>query len=201
MFPDNVVNWVNVVECLSRAPVPLSCIQSLLETRQWANTNKDINWEEVLVGWAKYDSTSARGHEKVSCATFKYLLRFDISKRLGSLGVKRWRDEIERDINELSLSAEREKHIRSVYSKLVSYENRKEATSLLELALWKSKINESVLNNPESGQKRAMIDLSTHRNQCHINSGAEIVVPNVLPYLLPTKPTPVFLSDRDSYVG
>ena len=69
-----------------------------------------------------------------------------------------------------------------VYAKVVSYEHLKEATSLLELSLWKAKIDQSMPNDRREGR-------ITYRNQCHINSGAEIVVPNVLPYLFPVDST------------
>ena len=45
-----------------------------------------------------------------------------------------------------------------LYAKLELYELAKEATSVLELALWKRKINESVPSLSYSGHKRARVD-------------------------------------------
>ena len=171
-----------MVETLSRAEAPLLCIQSLLETQQAAGPNKEI-WQEVLSVWENLTKTS---QNVMSADTFKLIIKFDISKRLDSLGVTKWREEIESSIDKTCIIFhEREERTKSVYSKLVSYEQLKEATSLLELVLWKVKIDESILNNRESSQKLARIDSSSHRYQCRINSGAEIVVPGVLPYFLP----------------
>ncbi len=64
----------------------------------------------------------------------------------------------------------------------------KEMTSLLELALWKAKMNDSRLDHGETtggGNKKMKIDQSDFRLHCRINCGANHVVENVLPYLLP----------------
>ena len=67
----------------------------------------------------------------------------------------------------------------NLYDRLATYESIKEGTSVLELALWKAKID-------ESSCKRARVDSEVgSRGQCRINCGADIVMRNVLPYLLP----------------
>eukprot|EP00980_Cylindrotheca_fusiformis_P012515 scaffold3074_cov108-Cylindrotheca_fusiformis.AAC.2 len=69
-------------------------------------------------------------------------------------------------------SAKRRKVV-AIYLKLANYE-RKEIFSLMELCLWKAKINEEV-----SSKKGQMTD----RQRCRINCGASIVIPHVLPFL------------------
>jgi hypothetical protein len=62
----------------------------------------------------------------------------------------------------------------------------KEITSLLELALWKARI--SSLDQGKSidgGNKKMKIDPSEFQLQCRISCGADQVIENVLPYLLP----------------
>mmetsp|Transcript_3255 Transcript_3255/g.4701 ORF Transcript_3255/g.4701 Transcript_3255/m.4701 type:complete len:84 (+) Transcript_3255:166-417(+) len=61
----------------------------------------------------------------------------------------------------------------------------KEATTLLELALWKAKIEEKEEKEFVEGMeaKRAKIDIQSKRNERRIMSGANIVIKNVLPYL------------------
>jgi hypothetical protein len=54
---------------------------------------------------------------------------------------------------------------------------------MLELALWKSKIDEwKIVQNKEE-----QIDeegwCNRHRHSCRINSGADVVISNVLPFL------------------
>jgi hypothetical protein len=58
------------------------------------------------------------------------------------------------------------------------YEKLKESTSLLELALWKMNIDASSTDNGVAME-------ADNRLQCRISCGAEYVIENVLPYLLP----------------
>ena len=87
--------------------------------------------------------------------------------------------------------------IRSVISKINDYkvEHRavlREATTLLELALWKIKLAGftadddkkcSVVSVAENTAKKAKIDAEGARKEARITSGADIIVKNVLPYL------------------
>eukprot|EP00980_Cylindrotheca_fusiformis_P011266 scaffold2594_cov85-Cylindrotheca_fusiformis.AAC.8 len=65
----------------------------------------------------------------------------------------------------------RRREIIAIYLKLANYE-RKEISSLLELYLWKMKMNEVGPN----GQ-------TADREFCRVNSGASIVIPHVLSFL------------------
>ena len=56
------------------------------------------------------------------------------------------------------------------------YSRLKDMTSLLELAIWKMKIN-------DGGNDQ--MDQSEFRLQCRISCGADYVIENVFPYLLP----------------
>ena len=68
----------------------------------------------------------------------------------------------------------------TIHSKLISYEHEyhqlKDATFLLELALWKTKID-------QTGQTGEQITADT-KSQCRVNCGADVIIPNVLPYLI-----------------
>jgi hypothetical protein len=60
----------------------------------------------------------------------------------------------------------------------------KEATTLLELALWKAKIDEKEREClGEMKAKKAKIDVQSERRELRITSGASIVIKNVLPFL------------------
>ena len=64
----------------------------------------------------------------------------------------------------------------TIHSKLATYEREyrwlKDGAFLLELALWKSKVDE--LDDVIPGMKE----------QCRVTCGADIIIPNVLPYLI-----------------
>eukprot|EP00984_Skeletonema_dohrnii_P010278 scaffold3999_cov138-Skeletonema_dohrnii-CCMP3373.AAC.13 len=59
----------------------------------------------------------------------------------------------------------------------------KEATTLLELALWKAKIGEKEKFLGEVKAKKAKMDIQSERNERRVTSGANIVIKNVLPFL------------------
>jgi len=66
------------------------------------------------------------------------------------------------------------------------YQRLKESTSLLELALWKIKLDDKNHGDKMGNcNKKLRIDQSEFRLQCRISCGADHVVQNVLPYLLP----------------
>ena len=61
---------------------------------------------------------------------------------------------------------------------------------MLELALWSAKMNEAKSLNPNCGggerpKKRAEVDEFDFKQNCRIGCGADHVIENVLPYLLP----------------
>ena len=120
------------------------------------------------------------------------MLHLSISDRLDSLDVKRWRLELENSTNEFPDKASlRGEGARALYAKLETYESLKEASPVLELALWKAKIDEmDSTNNDSTGlvqcNKRARVDNEiSYKDQCRISCGADIVLRNVLGYLLP----------------
>ena len=97
------------------------------------------------------------------------------------LNVGRFQVDLENDINVLLKmnTTYRDTKTQAVYTKLVTYESIKEGTSILELALWKAKID-------EGRNKRARVDGDvSYKEQCRVNCGADIVMRNVLPYLMP----------------
>jgi hypothetical protein len=79
------------------------------------------------------------------------------------------------------------------------YEKLKESTTLLELALWKMNIDASAVTNGVA------IGDDNNRLECRTNCGADFVIENVLPYLLPSDfvcslPSDFVISDEeDSY--
>eukprot|EP00980_Cylindrotheca_fusiformis_P012505 scaffold3073_cov66-Cylindrotheca_fusiformis.AAC.20 len=84
-----------------------------------------------------------------------------------------WKSDVLEAVNEtLAVDwSSRRREIIAVYLKLANYE-RREVLSLVELYLWKIKIDEVT-------SKEEMCD----REGCRINSGASIVLPHLLPFL------------------
>jgi len=111
-----------------------------------------------------------------------------------------WRDEMNAEIqsiNEILPDADHEEKsseivewIQLIISKIEHYKSEhhalvKEATILLELALWKAKLADFNVVGPgeEKAAKKATIDFEGTRKEARITSGADIIIKNVLPYL------------------
>jgi hypothetical protein len=130
-----------------------------------------------------------------SLRVIESLLQTIFVQRLRWLGLARWKADISTTMDEALVAEDwsREEEIRLLYSKLATYE-RLESLSLLELALWRVKIDERkpVQNkenqlDEEGSSKRRRLDKSqldgVDRQCCRINSGADVVISNVLPFL------------------
>jgi len=59
----------------------------------------------------------------------------------------------------------------------------KEHMTLLELGIWKAKLDEKEEEFLEGRAKRAEVDVESMRKEKRIKSGASIVIKNVLPFL------------------
>ena len=177
-FPHHVLNWGKMVESLSEVSVPSQVLTNLLDTQKSHFPDQQIDLDNLLNYFAR-PSTSSRRRPS---AIFKCLRRCSISARVESIGLKQLRKDIAdmiegiphfTDHDNLLSTNTRRAHLDRILSMLAAYErdfqSLKEATTTLELALWRVKMNE---------------DMGL-RNQCRISCGADIVIGHVLPYLLP----------------
>jgi hypothetical protein len=134
-------------------------------------------------------------HAPEATTVIQSLLQTIFAQRLRWLGLARWKSSMLAAIDE-ALAVEwssRRREIGLLYFKLATYE-RLEATSLLELTLWKVKIDGCKAANDtdhkrgeENSLKRPRLDKSNidgvDRQSCRINSGADVAISNVLPFL------------------
>jgi len=120
-----------------------------------------------------------------------------VHRTADSLHLESWRDEMSEEINRINRvlpttpangkTAAIKQWMDSVIDKMDHYKEEhhryvKEATTLLELALWKSKLVEIECSlEPEA--KKAKIDADNARMERRVTSGAGIVIKNVLPFL------------------
>ena len=174
-------------------------VQSLQELEQSFFPNPhNANWQilceelvEPLKGW--WPAGQYASFYVVPSKTFQFLAKCSIAERLKSVGVMNWRINIKNMVEGISSlrSDDATAYFDNIHSKLVTYEHEyhqlKAATSLLELALWKCKIDESMptIQCNNAGQKRKTNDhIIDMKIQCRINCGAGIIIPNVLPFLI-----------------
>eukprot|EP00985_Skeletonema_marinoi_P006811 scaffold2992_cov103-Skeletonema_marinoi.AAC.1 len=135
-----------------------------------------------------------------------------IHNTVASLHLERWRNEMNEEINRINQvlpttnadeneSTEAiQQWIRSVIRQIGHYKTQhkellKDATTLLELALWKAKMDVKEEDSLEEMKaKKIKLDMQSERRYLRITSGANIVIKNVLPYLELTD-----VSDQSSY--
>eukprot|EP00984_Skeletonema_dohrnii_P010266 scaffold3999_cov138-Skeletonema_dohrnii-CCMP3373.AAC.1 len=122
-----------------------------------------------------------------------------IDNTIASLHLESWRNEMKDEINiinrvlpntdALRKTAETQRWMSSVISRLDHYKAEhkamlKEATTLLELALWKADLNEKEEGLVErEGVRTTRGRRKRARKEICITSGASIVIKNVLPFL------------------
>ena len=186
------------MEALGSSQAHQELVQSLLEVEQrFFPDQTDADWQmlceefvQPLSGWWQSDGSV------VSLATFDFLVKCNIPERLGMIGVRKWQLDIQNLVEECSSVEDQDDaaiFFDTIHSKLMTYEHEysqlKNETSLLELALWKFKLDEMVMkhqNNVGVGNHgQAMEDDADRKRECLMNCGAGIIIPNVLPFLIP----------------
>jgi hypothetical protein len=134
-------------------------------------------------------------HTPDSAMVIQSLLQTSVAQRLQWLGFDEWKLDISTAMNG-ALAVEwtsRQREIGLLYFKLATFE-RLESMSLLELALWKIKMDGCKFvydtdheRDEGSSPKRSRLDKlqsdGVDRQNCRINSGADVVISNVLPFL------------------
>eukprot|EP00984_Skeletonema_dohrnii_P021097 scaffold10440_cov161-Skeletonema_dohrnii-CCMP3373.AAC.1 len=121
-----------------------------------------------------------------------------IHKTATSLHMENWRNDIQEEINQINQilpntpaddkAAEIRQWMDSVLNKMDHYKAEhyrfvKEGITLLELALWKTKLSEKEDSSKEGRTKKAKVDVESARKGKRITCGADIVIKNVLPFL------------------
>jgi len=121
------------------------------------------------------------------------------NKTVASLHMESWRTEMIAEINRINQdlpnidrqqkTEEIKQWMYSVIDKMDHYKTEhhryvKEAITLLELALWKAKLDEKDENGAAAGRtKKAKLDAESVRKEKRVTCGADLVVRNILPFL------------------
>ena len=181
-----------MVITLGRANATVAAIQNLLDVHLTSSPGYNIDWDQILVDLARATSDD---EPFAYSATFCFLTRCSIATCVSAIGVKHFRDDMADDwMGDKDSAFDRDRWHNEMLTKLEYYESAyqklKESTSLLELALWKMNIDASTIDNGD-----AMGD--NNRLKCRTNCGADFVIENVLPYLLPSDFVRSYASDSD----
>jgi hypothetical protein len=140
-----------------------------------------IDWEYLL---NKFTQPSNRNFRAPFQQQMLYLVMCGMSDRVEALAFKVWRDYIRNMIQTANYQCNTDNSdiLREIQAKVAHFEYEysrlKEITLILELALWKSRMNASHL------QKKIKTDESSIRRQCRMTCGADVVINLVLLHLI-----------------
>jgi hypothetical protein len=191
LYPDHIFNWTMMVKTMGRTDAPKESIDNLLRVKQIHFPDQPIDWEYLLDEFLSSSHYSFGGllfQEKM-----QFLVMCGLSERVEALPFKVWRDHITNMIHTANFqyNGNNNRNILGIIrAKVAHFEDElhklKEITTILELALWKLKMNEDT--NPQEKaihcQKKVKTDKSTIRGQCRITCGADVVIQHVLPWLV-----------------
>jgi hypothetical protein len=152
-----------------RSDTPVEAVKLLVEAQEMEFPDEGPYWKVLIplaINLALLELT-------------KYLVLCSISKRLKALKLPAWRQDVLDMIESIPADTSRsrrprQRHVKSIETKLMWYE-WKEKLSLLEMALWQSKLK-------QAAGSVAHVDW-IDRSRCHVNCGDQVVISNVLPFL------------------
>ena len=193
LYPNHALNWTMMVETMGRCDTPKESIENMLHVRQMHFPEQPIDWEYLLDEFVNLADPSDLCFESTFTERMQFLFMCCMLSRVEGLAFKVWRDHIRHLIQTANFKSDENNSaiLRSIREKLVHFEDElpklKEATSILELALWKKRINE---NNSQQNtfrqQKKIKAEGESNREQCRVTCGADVIIGHVLPYLIST---------------
>jgi hypothetical protein len=92
LYPDHDFDWSEMVFTLGQADASKGVIQNLLHIQQILSPRYNIDWDEVLGGFAIFPSIICDATHCTSSTTFCFLTRCRIATRINAIGVKHFRD-------------------------------------------------------------------------------------------------------------
>ena len=174
---------------MGRTDTPKESMENLLCVKQMHFPEQSIDWDHLLDVFAEPSYRNFRG------APFQERMQFlfmcSMSSHVEALPFKVWRDHITNMIYTADYKHNEDNRsiLNMIRDKLAYFDDElprlKEATSILEIALWKMKINDNSLEeNTIWSQKKVTIEKSDIRRQCRIICGADVIIGHVLPFLI-----------------
>ena len=213
-FPNHVLPWRNMVTTLIKdAQAPGNVLRNLLYVHKTYFSDQEID--------GTFTSETVDNHlvyrlameYRISIESLQFLVNYSIADCLRSIGVEEWRNEITELIERIPDNApKRILHLEYLHNRIASFKSEfrtlKDYASIMELALWKHRINENMSAEKfckAGGRKKAKMDESESRRHCRITCGADSVIDRVLSYLVPAKtdiqvvPTNMYTRRRKRY--
>jgi hypothetical protein len=190
LYPDHVFNWTMMVETMGRTDTPKERIENLLHVRQIYFPEQPIDWEYLLNDFMRPSKVC---FQSFVTERMQFLVTCGMSTRVEGLVFKLWRDHITKMIqtSNFEYNGDNSLILREIRAKLAHFEDElqklKEVTTILELALWKMRMNEKKSKDVDTkSQKKIKTDESITRQQCRVTCGADVIIGPVLQFLIAT---------------
>ena len=187
LYPSHVFNWTLMVETMGTCDTPQESIENLLCVKQVHYPDQLIDWGYLLDLFAEPSNRNFDGapfQERM-----RYLVTCCLSSRVEAIGLRVLRDRAREMIYATRFNdyASNNFSIAQIQNNLYRIEDEicklKEATTILELVLWKMRMNEESHNEKSTRrQKKMKADESIIRSQCRATCGADVVINLVLPF-------------------
>jgi hypothetical protein len=158
LYPGHIFNWTMIVETIGRSDTPKESIENLLCVKQMHYPSQPIDWDHLLDEFVKPSDISFP--DLPFQERLQFLFMCGMSVRLDALAFKVWRDCITNMIHTAAFEWRRDNSaiLHEIQVKLVYFEvglpKLKEATSVLELVLWKNMLDVSHKMETNCCQKR-----------------------------------------------
>jgi hypothetical protein len=150
LYPGQVFNWTMMVKTIGRTDTPKESIENLLCVKQMHFPEQLIDWDHLV------DELLSSSHHSFCGQPFKeqmrYLVMCGISDRVEALAFKVWRDCIKSMVHSAKFKYNGDNLVilRRIRARVAHFEEKiprlKEITTILELALWKLRMNENIPN-------------------------------------------------------
>jgi hypothetical protein len=188
-YPRHVFNWTMMVKTMGRCDTPKERIENLLCVKQMHFPEQPIDWDYLLNNFAEPSPVSFDGAQFQE--RMRFLIMCGMSMRVDALAFIVWRNYITSMIQTADYKWNRDNSVilSEIREKLAYFDNEyiqlKETTTTLELALWKLRMNE-ILPAEETThcRKKIKTDESSMRRQCRVTCRADVIIRNVLPFLI-----------------
>jgi hypothetical protein len=188
LYPNHEFNWTMMVETMGRCDTPKESIGNLLRVKQMHFPEQPIDWDYLLDEFARHSKVSFRS---TFLERMQFLFMCCMLLHVEALPFKVWRDCVTHMIHTAAFvyDGDNTAILREIQDKLAHFDGElhrlKEVTSILELAVWKLRMNESILKESTTQhQKKIKTDETSFRQQCRVTCGADIVIGHVLLFLI-----------------
>jgi hypothetical protein len=190
LYPGYEFNWTMMVETMGRTDTPKERIENLLHVRQMHFPDQPIDWEYLLNDFMRPSNVC---FQSIFTERMQFLVTCGMSTRVEGLAFKVWRDHITIMIRTANFNCIGDNLgiLREIQSNFDRFEDKltklKEITTILEIALWKKRINDTNhKQNSAHYQKKIKTEGTSTRQQCRVTCGADVVIGHVLSYLIAT---------------